>query len=171
MTPRVRAALLLAAALATGAAVMAVSDEPDDGYEVVMPVAPEERLRHAPSASARRSPVVEEQVLALLPRRFEGKTKALFRAAPPATPSVEAAPQAQDEVEPATPDLPFKFLGRMADGAGTAVLLSYKSKDVIARAGETIEQTYRIESIAEESIEFTYLPHEQRQTLRIGESN
>lgn len=82
-------------------------------------------------------------------------------AAPPVAPTPPAAPTA--------PPLPFTVMGgisgqRIADGQ-PVVFLRLRDDVVVARAGDEIEKTYRVEAVLPDRIEFTYIPLKQRQSL------
>ena len=77
------------------------------------------------------------------------------RAAPPVPPPA-----------PAAPPLPFRYLGRMADGERTVVFLEHGLGVASAAAGETVDN-YRIESISESAVTFVYVPLGTPQTLAV----
>ncbi|MGH8698612.1 MAG: hypothetical protein ACREVS_19150, partial [Burkholderiales bacterium] len=66
---------------------------------------------------------------------------------------------------PQAPPLPFAYLGKMVDGAQTTVFLAASDRNYLARAGDTLDGRYRVESIAEDGLAFTYLPLGTKQVL------
>ena len=69
---------------------------------------------------------------------------------------------------PTTPPLPFRYFGKWIDGDRTVVFLWNNSEGHSVAAGDTVEGTYRIESITDSSVDFIYLPLGSRQTLPIS---
>ncbi|HEY8023539.1 MAG TPA: hypothetical protein VIF60_03165 [Burkholderiaceae bacterium] len=93
---------------------------------------------------------------------------------PPPPEPVKAPTVAQAPVAPpppaGPPPLPFKFMGRLDDGADGAQQLIYLSKGeqtYIPQVGETLDSTYKVVSINAERIEFEHLPTGEKQTLPI----
>lgn len=84
---------------------------------------------------------------------------------PPPPPVV--APKVQLPPPPPTaPPLPFTYMGEMEDGGRLMVYLAKGERAYSVAAGETIEGTYRIESIDGGQVVFTYLPLSIKQTLK-----
>jgi hypothetical protein len=82
---------------------------------------------------------------------------------PPPPPAPPPPPPA-----PVAPPLPFTFVG--AEDVGTAkarVFLNSGDRLLIVTPGEVIEGRYRLESLTPNSLVFTYLPLQQKQTLII----
>jgi len=69
---------------------------------------------------------------------------------------------------PSAPPLPFRYFGKWIDGDRTVVFLWNNSDGHSVAAGDTVEGTYRIESITDSSIDFVYLPLGSKQTLPIS---
>jgi len=78
-------------------------------------------------------------------------------------PAVTAAPE-----KPAAPALPFVYGGRYTEGSKVFVFLSEGTKMHTVRPGDTVNSTYRIETIAPDAITLTYLPLGLKQTLQTG---
>jgi hypothetical protein len=78
--------------------------------------------------------------------------------APPAPAEAHAAAKRE------APALPFRYLGKMLDHGKLAVFLANGNDSVIAKAGERVGD-YRIESVTEAAVVFTYLPMKTKQTL------
>lgn len=73
---------------------------------------------------------------------------------------------------PTAPALPFVAIGTI-EGHGVTegqplAFLQQQDRLLVVRKGESIGSVYRVESITPERIEFTYLPLQQRQALRIA---
>jgi hypothetical protein len=69
---------------------------------------------------------------------------------------------------PTAPPLPFRYFGKWIDGDKTVVFLWNNSEGHSVAAGDTVEDTYRIESITDSSVDFIYLPLGSKQTLPIS---
>lgn len=69
---------------------------------------------------------------------------------------------------PSAPPLPFVYLGKMVDGANTTVFLSSQQRNLAVKAGDTIDNIYRVEGIAGDSMTLTYLPLNAQQQLYLG---
>jgi hypothetical protein len=69
---------------------------------------------------------------------------------------------------PLPPPLPFVFFGRMVESGQTVVFLSRQNQSFAVKAGDTIDSAYRVDEIGTATIELTYLPLGQRQTLHMG---
>ncbi|HMH16535.1 MAG TPA: hypothetical protein VK572_00145 [Burkholderiales bacterium] len=59
---------------------------------------------------------------------------------------------------PTTPPLPFRYFGKLVDGDRTVVFLWKNSDGYSVAAGDTVDGSYRIESITDSSVNFIYLP-------------
>lgn len=91
---------------------------------------------------------------------------ALLIPAPPPPPSIEA-PVTPVAAEP-LPPLPFKYVGVIGEESQQAVILMQGENVHILKAGESVDDLYRIERITHARIEFLYIPLSQRQTLEIA---
>lgn len=69
---------------------------------------------------------------------------------------------------PQAPPLPFAYLGKMVDEGTTIVFLVRQDRNYIARLGDTLDGSYRVEKIVEEGLVLTYLPLGAEQTLPFG---
>jgi len=81
--------------------------------------------------------------------------------------SFAPAPVAEAPARPARPEappLPFRYIGKMQDGGKLAVFLANGEESVIASAGQKIGD-YRVDSISEDEVRFTYLPLKTKQVL------
>lgn len=139
-------------------------------------------LPRAGSAATPRAADAVPDLLRILPRQVDPDAEAgrLWRvdAAPaPAAPNVPA-PTPPPPVAPAlpaapaaaiAPALPLRTLGRYADGQRVGVILQAADGQVlIAHAGDMLLGTYRVDTLAGNTMVLTYLPLNLRQTLDIG---
>lgn len=84
---------------------------------------------------------------------------------PPPVQEVVAPPPA-----PTAPPLPFKFLGalqgeKIGNGEMTAFVSGASAKVLLIRAGDVIDNTYKVKSMGAGKIEFIYLPLQTTQSL------
>lgn len=63
------------------------------------------------------------------------------------------------------PPVPFTYQGKWTERDQVLVLLSAQGRNYLARAGETLDGTYRVEAIEAGRLVLTYLPLGVRQTL------
>lgn len=89
----------------------------------------------------------------------------LFPAQSWAPPLPPPAPPAK----PQAPPLPFAFGGRYVESGKIAVFLKEGDRIHTARAGDTIAENYRIESIEKQAVNIRYLPLQVLQILPISE--
>jgi hypothetical protein len=85
--------------------------------------------------------------------------------APPPAADAKAGPPAP----PAPPPLPFRYLGRYSAAGVPLVFLIQNEHVLLARAGETIDGGWHVDSIAVPAIQFTYLPLQMKQSLATGD--
>ncbi len=71
---------------------------------------------------------------------------------------------------PTAPVLPFTFVGKKLEAGAWEVFLSRGEQSFIAREGAVIDNIYRVEKINPPSLNLTYLPLGQTQSLSIGAS-
>lgn len=86
---------------------------------------------------------------------------------PPPAPAPSVAAKPVPPPVPAAPPLPFKYLGRRADAERLVVYLAKGEDTYNAVVGDTLENTYRVESISESTVQFVYLPLGTMQSLSI----
>jgi hypothetical protein len=87
------------------------------------------------------------------------------RPSPPRRQVVEAPPK------PTAPPLPFRLLGQMIDDGTATLFLTQGSQSYSVKAGDTINDQYRLEAVTESQATFMYLPLQERQVLVIGSPN
>jgi hypothetical protein len=85
----------------------------------------------------------------------------------PPPPPVAAAPPAPP---PSAPPLPFRYLGRLEEGAQVAVFLAEGTQTRVVRQGDRLGQ-YRIDDITPQGMRLTYLPLNETQRLLFGSAN
>lgn len=83
---------------------------------------------------------------------------------PPAPPVVAAAPA------PVPPAIPYRFAGTLSQDGEQQVLLSKGDAVFPVKAGETLDGTYKVESIGETEITFQYLPLRHQQSIPVTSS-
>lgn len=71
-------------------------------------------------------------------------------------------------VTPRAPALPYFYFGKMTEGEITYAYLHLGNKVVIAKAGDVLNGTYRVESIDVDAVKFLYLPLSESQVARMG---
>jgi hypothetical protein len=157
-----RRVLVVALVLVAGASIVA-------GRERPAPEALEARpARSEPAAAApeidlaklERREAEAPQGDPFAPRNFA----AVRQAAAPRT----AAPAAETPKGP--PPLPFTYAGWMTQDGKTEIFVARGDELISIEVGQKIEQ-YRVDSISDERIAFTYLPMKKRQSLeRVEES-
>jgi hypothetical protein len=69
---------------------------------------------------------------------------------------------------PPPPPVPFSYIGRLAEGAQTTVFLAAGDRNLVVKAGDVIDNTYKVEEIGQSTLVLTYLPSNVRQTMPIG---
>ncbi|MFS2004965.1 hypothetical protein ACEN9F_15185 [Duganella sp. CT11-25] len=84
----------------------------------------------------------------------------------------EEVPQArQAAAQSGPPALPFQFMGRFTDEGKTAYFLQIDGQNVVARPGEKVNDSYLLDSVSGDTMNFIYLPLNQKQTLVVGDTN
>ncbi len=66
---------------------------------------------------------------------------------------------------PSAPPLLFKYLGKMTEGDETRVFLALAERNYVVKAGENIDNQYRVDAVTDHTITFTYLPLGAKQLL------
>ena len=91
---------------------------------------------------------------------------------PPAPPkSVLTAAQQAELNKPTAPPLPFAFMGRyFPDGATPVFFLTQGDRVYDVRIGDTIDNTYKVDSYANGQLVMTYKPLNIQQQLAVGGS-
>jgi hypothetical protein len=81
-----------------------------------------------------------------------------------------AAAAAAAAAPPVAPPLPFVYVGRYVEGTHQIVLLMKGEQLLLVQQGDTIDNLYRLERVAADRIELTYLPLGMRQSVRTFDS-
>lgn len=81
---------------------------------------------------------------------------------PPPKPYVAPPPP-----PPSPPPLPFKYLGRWVDAGRLTLFLVQGEQPIPARAGQVLLGAWRVDTITERQVVFTYLPLDMQSTLGI----
>ncbi|HKA42620.1 MAG TPA: hypothetical protein VKF40_11570 [Burkholderiales bacterium] len=164
LTPRTRQLLLAAAAGVTVAAAIYVSSAPK--ADAPQRAEPAPKAQVTPPAPQAGQPEAEQPREQLVTREAPPDIKDAF-ASRSWQPPPAAAPPPPPPPPPQAPPLPYRYMGRLTEDGQTTVYLMRGDAAVVARAGETLDGSYRLERIADEAVEFTYLPLKQRQTLQV----
>jgi len=113
----------------------------------------------------------------LVRERQDGEFQNLFASPHVPSPVAAAAPVVVVKAQPApapsapmAPPLPFKYLGRMVDGDRITVFLQRNQETLSAVQGETLDNAYRIEAVADAAIHFRFLPLGIDQVLHVPAS-
>ena len=93
-------------------------------------------------------------------------TTAAARAAE--TAAAQAKVDAAPPPKPSAPPLPFTYLGRWTEGAIVTAFLAQGSRSIAVSVGESIDGTYRVDTISDTAIGLRYLPLDQRQELSVS---
>jgi hypothetical protein len=73
--------------------------------------------------------------------------------------------------KPVAPALPFQYLGKLIEDGETRVFLNHQGKHLIAKVGDVINGTYRVEGISGGQMTLLYQPLKEKQVLSIGPEN
>ncbi|MBS0513415.1 MAG: hypothetical protein JSR42_19845 [Proteobacteria bacterium] len=118
--------------------------------------------------SAGRAPVAAPAILAVGRSAWPAEGGTLMAASAPPAPVLQAPPPAPP-TEASSPPLPFRFAGLIEERGRRSVVLLEGREVRILRAGERIDERYRVDRITPTRIEFTYLPLRQRQSLQVSD--
>jgi len=66
--------------------------------------------------------------------------------------------------------LPFVYVGLYVEGGQETVMLMKGEQLLLVKQGDTIDNTYRLERVAADRIELTYLPLGTRQSVRTADA-
>jgi hypothetical protein len=70
---------------------------------------------------------------------------------------------------PQAPPLPFRYMGMLRDGDGRLQIFVTQGERVLTLApGDVIDNIYRVEKIGTDEVTFRYIPLNELQTLRVG---
>ncbi len=126
--------------------------------------------KNLPDSSRQRPSVPEERTRAYRAAfaRLTDASTSLFAqrqwyVPPPPPPLPPVAPS-----KPSAPPLPIKWLGRLADADDNKTFLNWNGRVYIAKVGDVLQQTYRLDEVDNTRLVFTYLPLSEQQTLYTG---
>jgi hypothetical protein len=172
---------LVAAAVASGVAALALAEDPAPPESALHPPAVVHRApaqRAAPAGTDAAPRIDLERLRRVIPVASAREDGAAFdarswfvpppppRRAPPPPPSPSPSPQL--DAAPTPPPLPFTYLGRYEDAPTRLVMLIKGERIHTVSQGDVIEGTHRVDRIADNHVELTYLPLDARQSLSIG---
>ncbi|MEO5658481.1 MAG: hypothetical protein ABIQ90_01610 [Polaromonas sp.] len=87
---------------------------------------------------------------------------------PPPAPRPPPPPPPAPPPKPVAPPLPFSFVGLLDEkGVARRVFLSKGEQLIIVKANDVLENRYRVDQITESSVDLTYLPLNQKQSISI----
>ena len=87
---------------------------------------------------------------------------------PPPTPTLTAAQEAALRV-PVAPPLPFTYMGSyVADGAAPVFFLTHGDRVYSVKVGDTLDDNYSVDSMADGQLVMTYKPLKIQQQLTVG---
>jgi len=69
---------------------------------------------------------------------------------------------------PTAPPLPFQFIGKLDDSRQLQVFLQNGERLYVVRAGDVIDDVYKVDRISATEMSFVYLPLKFAQTLSVG---
>lgn len=99
--------------------------------------------------------------------RYADSVKDIFAA--PVFKRPAPPPPAEQIAAPTAPPLPFTYMGRILDNGVETVFLATPQNNYMVHSGDVVNNQYRIDSIDNGQMIFTYLPLTITQTLAIGE--
>jgi len=148
---------LLAMALAATVVAVLLLDKPEEGVVAARkPASPGATLAAAvaPAKAAAKAPVGEGA------SRLTVEGDDLFPAH-----SWRPPPPPVPPVQPMAPPLPFEFKGRMEEGGHSLIFLARQQMMLVVKQGDTLDGLYHVDAVTPWSVEFTYLPLKQKQSL------
>lgn len=172
-------------AVALGATLLACYFAPDDETDMIAPA--QARAIPAPSMAsvpaAEPEPQPEQPLPEIRPRMPDEELGNVFarqswqaQAATEAQPvkpadSVSIKPVRVAAAAAGAPELPIRLLGRFIDDGKEAYFLQVEERNVVAYVGDKIDDSYTFDSAGADSLTFTYLPLQKKQTLAVGDMN
>jgi len=157
-----RRAIAIALVLVAGASLVTGREKPAGAPSASRP---------APSGAPAAAPDID---LAKLERRdndvpqgdpfAQRNFAAVKQAAAPRTPASPEAPKGP-------PPLPFTYAGWMTQDGNTEIFIARGDELISIAVGQKIDAQYRVDSITDERIAFTYLPTKKRQSIERAETS
>lgn len=162
-----RLIFLLAALATTLAAVWWVGQRAEE-EAVIVPVAEVQRAAPAvdstPTAATGHAPPNPPAAVAVPEARFQALGPDLFPVhswQPPPPPPPEPPPPPP----PTAPPLPFQYLGRWQEGGDEVYFLAQGQRVLTVKKGDAVG-SWRLDETAPGQLTFTYVPLNERRTLR-----
>jgi hypothetical protein len=94
----------------------------------------------------------------------------LFVTPPQPAPKLPPKPVAPAVVDPPPPPtLPFRFLGRYVEQGREAVFVSMNERNLMLKAGDVIDDTFKVEAIDTSGVVFVHLSSGHSLVLPLGE--
>lgn len=162
---------LALAAVAGWSAWLAMTDKAsDDGADVELaePVQPARAAANAangasaaPTGAIATQPARERLALSHA-NLFPPQTWYVPPPPPPPPPYVPPPP-------PEAPPLPYSYMGRWQEGEVTTFYLTRGTLPLSVRTGQVVDGVWRLDTLANGVLNFTYLPLDQTRSLRTGE--
>ena len=81
----------------------------------------------------------------------------------------QAARAAAPPPAPTAPPLQFKYIGKAISENTTWVFLSEEGENYVTKLGGQVDERYRVDTMDDEAVTFTYLPLNAKQTLNIND--
>ncbi|NHZ95050.1 hypothetical protein [Massilia sp. CCM 8734] len=173
-------------AVALGVTLLACYFAPDDDTDLIAPaqartIAPAPLVVVRAAAQESEAPALdirprgqdEELGNAFARQGWQGQAP-VTEAAParPADSAVTKPVQARAAASAGgAPELPIRLLGRFLDDGKQAYFLQVEERNVVAYVGDKIDDSYTFDSAETDTLTFTYLPLQKKQTLAVGEMN
>jgi hypothetical protein len=131
---------------------------------------PKARVADARTNAPRTAARSEAVRLDLLKRAEQSAAgRDLFASTTPPPPPAPPPPPPPPPPKPTAPPLPFTSMGKLETaGEPTVYYLQEGDKVHTVVVGDMINAQYRIESVSNGVMEFTYLPLKSKQTLNVG---
>lgn len=152
-------ALLLAIAITVVGDDKSIPLETPKPPEAGEPVSAIQARIEAPEKTAR----IEVAKLSRVPPAADGVD--VFAAKSWIRPTLARVALAPPPAQPVAPPMPFQYVGQIQGREGPTILLSRGTESFSVKAGEPIDNDYRLESVTSESLTIVYLPLNERQTL------
>jgi hypothetical protein len=135
-----------------------------DDKSIPVPVETPKPSSAGPSPAGPEKPVpIEVAKLSRVPPSADGID--VFAAKTWNQPTTVRQAVAPPPPQPVAPPMPFLYVGQIAGREGPTILLSRGAESFAVKAGEPIDNDYRLESVAGEELTIVYLPLNERQIL------
>jgi hypothetical protein len=171
MTDKQRRSLLFVAlAGVAGWSAWLAFNEPagDAGSNAIELAEPVSRTKHAPPAAApaiaTATPSQEAAPRLALSRTNLFPEQSWYVPPPPPPPRPYVPPP-----PPQAPALPYSYMGRWQEAGQTTYYLTRGSTPISVQSGQTLDGSWRLETVTNGMLNFTYLPLNQTRSLRTGE--